>query len=260
MRIPWFLSCLPFVAPLCALEPLREMSTDRPDTTESPYTVPRGMIQVEASVADYSRDAVAGDGVSDQWTFGQINLKLGMSHASDLQLVVNSHAVAGESERGDRSRTSGFGDVTLRYKHNLWGNDAGTTAFAVMPYVTIPTHTGLSGEAWQGGLILPLAISFSERLSLGVMAEVDLVHDVETGGTDLEWLHSASLGVALTERLGMFFELVGIAGDDTAYAASCNAGITRALSDNLVLDAGVRIGMNRAAADFGIFSGISFRF
>ena len=78
--------------------------------------------------------------------------------------------------------------------------------------------------------------------------------------TDLEWLHSASLGVALTERLGMFFELVGIAGDDTAYAASCNAGITRALSDNLVLDAGVRIGMNRAAADFGIFSGISFRF
>jgi len=232
-----FLSLLASFSPLAAAEPVREMVTDRPDTTESPYSVPAGMYQIEASFFDYSREANRGEASADQWIFGQINFKLGVTHDSDLQVVVNSHAIAGQSQRGDITRTSGFGDITVRYKQNLWGNDSGTTAFALMPYVTIPTHTQVSEEAWAGGLIMPLAISLSDRLSLGLMGEMDIVHDAETSGQDLEWLHSATLGISLTEKLGMYFELVGIAGQDTNYQALFDTGLTFALTDNLVFDA-----------------------
>src|SRR6187402_3113627 len=39
---------------------MREMSTDRPDTTESAYTVDAGHYQIEMSFFDYSRDRSDG--------------------------------------------------------------------------------------------------------------------------------------------------------------------------------------------------------
>lgn len=235
------------------------MSTDRPDTTESAITVPAGLFQVEASLFDYSRDHASGLRET-QWIYGQVNLKAGLDDQTDLQLIVNSHAVAGVSERGDSTRTTGFGDLTLRLKRNLFGNDGGGPALALMPYLTVPTHTDVSDEAWAGGLIVPFGLDLSERVTLGLMAEVDLVHDAETGGHDLEWLHSATLGIGLTERVGQYLELVGIAGNDTNYQALFNTGLTFALTPTLVFDAGVRLGLNRPAPDFGVFSGVSFRF
>ena len=238
---------------------VRPMSTDRPDTTESPYTVPAGMFQVEASLFDYSRDHDSGLRQT-QWIYGQLNLKAGLGTHTDLQFILNSHAVAGVSERGDSTRTTGFGDITLRLKRNLFGNDSAGPALAIMPYLTVPTHTDVSDQAWAGGLIVPFGLELSERVTLGLMAEVDIVHDAETGGHDLEWLHSATLGFALTERLGCYTELVGIAGQDADYRALFDAGLTLAVTEQLVFDVGVRLGMNRAAEDFGVFSGVSFRF
>jgi len=241
------------------LEPVRPMSTDRPDTTESGYTVPAGMFQVEMSFFDFARDADRGR-VEDQWIFAQTNLKAGLTQSTDLQVILNSHAVAGESERGDATRTSGFGDITVRLKQNLFGNDSGPAAFALMPYVTIPTHSNVSDEAWAGGLIVPLSITLTDRLVLGLMIEADIVHDTDTNGYDLEWLHSATLGYSLTEKLGVYVELVGIAGQDAEYQGIFDAGLTFAINDSLIFDTGVRIGMNRPAPDFGVFSGVSFRF
>jgi len=252
-----FLSLLAALSSLSAQEAVREMVTDRPDTTEAPYSVPAGLYQIEASFFDYSRDANRGQGSAEQWIFGQINFKIGVTHDSDLQIIVDSYIQARET---GSPRATGFGDVTVRYKQNLWGNDSGTTAFALMPYVTIPTYTQVSEEAWSGGLIAPFAVSVSDRISLGFMGEMDIVHDAETNGYDLEWLHSATMGISLTEKLGMYLELVGIAGEDADYQGLFDTGLTYAVTDTLVFDAGVRLGLNRAAPDFGVFTGVSVRF
>ncbi len=235
---------------LRAADEPREMSTDRPDTTESPITVPAGMFQLETSFLDYSRDA--GD---ETWAFGLVNFKAGLSRNTDLQLVFDTWT----RERSDETR-SGFSDVTLRLKQNLWGNDGGTTALALMPYVKIPTGTEMSNGEWEGGLIVPLGINLSDRLYLGLMAEMDIVHDEDEGRHDLEWLHSATLGFGLTDKLGMYIELVGIAGTQTNYQALFDAGLTLAVTDNLIFDAGVRVGLNDAAENFGVFTGMSIRF
>ncbi len=240
-------------------EPVREMSTDRPDTTESAYSVPAGMFQVEMSFFDYSRDGDRGMSVDD-WIVGQVNFKIGVAENADLQIIFDTYTQSRSIENGVRDRHSGFADVTVRFKQNLWGNDSGKTAFALMPYVTIPTETELSGEAWAGGLIMPLSVSLSDRMSLGLMAEMDIVPDADTSGYDLEWLHSATLGISLTEKLGMYLEVVGIAGQDADYQALFDAGLTFALTDSLIFDAGMRLGMNRAAPDVGVFTGMSFRF
>ena len=55
----------------------------------------------------------------------------------------------------------GIDDLTLRLKMNFWGNDAGDTAFALMPFVTLPTHGREFGDQRHvtGGLIAPLAFT-----------------------------------------------------------------------------------------------------
>ena len=54
--------------------------------------------------------------------------------------------------------------------------------------------------------------------------------------------------------------LVGIAGTQSDYQALFDTGFTFAVTDNLIFDTGVRIGLNDAAEDFGVFTGMSIRF
>lgn len=241
-------------------EAVRPMSTDRPDVTESAYSVAPGFFQVEMSFFDYERDRAGPDRL-DSWIYGQINFKYGLSTNNDIQVVFDTHAVTRAIGADDeREITSGFGDVTVRFKHNLWGNDSGRTALSVMPYVTIPTGSEFSADAWAGGVTMPFAMTLTDRLSLGSMAQVDLVPDGETHGYDLEFLATVCLGLTLTERWGAYSEIIISAGEDTAAQLRSATGFTFAVTDDFVLDAGVRIGLNHAAPDLGVFSGVSFRF
>lgn len=145
----------------------RELSPDRPDATESPITVEAGVIQVESSLWSFSRNKDAGEKV-ESWTFGETNLKFGITDRSDLQLVLRPWMTERTRTFTSRSRAEGFGDIDIRWKQNLWGNDGGRTAFALMPFVSIPTQTAVSAGEWEGGLIAPLSIEISDRVGLGL--------------------------------------------------------------------------------------------
>ncbi len=240
--------------------PPRPMSTDRPDTTESPYTVPAKMFQIEASFFDFSRDRRGTSTRSKQWVFGQVNLKRGLAADTDLQIIVNSYSMAEQDEDGSRVHSNGFGDITLRLKQNLWGNDSGTTAMALMPYLTIPTHTSVSSHRWAGGLILPFAISLPNGWSLGLMSQFDFIERYESDSSEFQWLQSVTTGIPVTERISAYVEMVSIANPRAPVQLSGNAGINFQVTEELVFDVGCRIGINRAAPDLGVFSGFSVRF
>jgi hypothetical protein len=236
---------------------MREFETDRPDTTESPRTVPAGHFQAEISFLDFTRDdSDGGSGASD--LFGSMNLKLGLLDQVDLQVVFDAFTEERVTEGGKRTTTEGFGDVVTRLKVNLWGNDEGRTALALFPYVKFPTGTNLSNDQYEGGLILPFSMDLDDRHSLGFMVQTDFVHDGSTDGYDVEVLHSAVLGTALGERLGNYLEYVGVTGSD--YRSLFSGGFTFSPKDNVQYDLGIRVGLNQAAEDFGIFSGVSFRY
>lgn len=254
------LVALLLVLPLPALAQEREMSTDRPDKTESPYTVPAGRVQIELDFATYTRDRSDGFRLE---TIGvtPVNLKLGLARDTDLQLVVAPyiHQTATDLQSGARTKTDGFGDVTIRLKQNLWGNDDGKTAFALMPYVTLPTNTnGLGTDTVEFGLIAPLAISLSDSVDLGVMTEIDVVEDDDARGHRVNFVNSATLGFSLTDRLGLYTEIFTEKGAD--WNVTGDAGVTYRLTDELQLDTGVNLGLTDAADDVAVFVGLSRRF
>lgn len=241
---------------------MRELAPDRPDTTESPVTVDAGHFQIETSFFDYSRDK--SDGIrTEVFTYSSLNLKVGLTNRMDAQLLFDSYTVekSKDLDADETEKTGSFSDVIVRLKVNLWGNDGGKTAFAIFPFVKIPTGTKLSNDRVEGGLILPFSLGINDWLDLGMMIETDVLYDSDTDGYELAVVHTAVLGVSIADPVGFFLEYAGAAGTGGQdYQAAFNGGLTFPVTPDLQWDAGVRVGLNDAAEDFGCFAGMTVRF
>lgn len=238
---------------------LRDLVGDRPDGTESPTTVDAGHFQIETSFIEWARDR-SGGATAEEFLFGATNLRIGLLQHLELQVIFDLYARTEAKEgRGPVERADGFSDVTLRPKLNLWGNDGGSTALALLPSLKIPTGTELSNGEAEGGLAVPFSADLGAGLDLGLMAEVQWLHDEDSGGHEAEFIHTAVIGRDLTEVIGVYLEYIGIAGPG-AYQPHLSSGATWSLDANTALDFGVIAGLNDHAEDIRIFSGITVRF
>jgi Putative MetA-pathway of phenol degradation len=240
-----------FGTAISAADELRPLSTDRPDTTESPHTVDSGHFQFEMELANASRD-----GGDREFTIGELNAKIGLDASTDLQVVTPFY-------RQVRGGGEGFGDVEIRLKHNLWGNDGGPTALALMPFIKLPTaNDDLGNGEFEGGLIVPFGFDGPAGWSCAVMAECDLEADDEGGGYHFIGLTSATTSHDVTETTSVFLELVSVlsAESGAGWEAYFNTGIAWAVTPSWQLDGGVRMGLTEAATGFTPFLGASTKF
>jgi Putative MetA-pathway of phenol degradation len=118
---------------------LRELTTDRPDKTESPYTVDAGHYQIELDLLNYTQDCT--DQAVQTLAIAPSNLKVGLFNNVDLQFIVETYTILRTSGHDPQAHEtiSGFGDVLIRCKTNFWGNDGGTTAGGMMPFLKLLT-------------------------------------------------------------------------------------------------------------------------
>ena len=247
---------------------MREMSTDRPDRTESPYTVDAGHFQIEADLASYTYDHdTEGEANTrvDAWAFGLINFKVGLLNNVDLQTVVESyhHIRTRDLAAGEKTRQSGFGDITSRIKINLWGNDGGATALALMPYVKFPTNQDdIGNDSIEAGLIVPLAVALPGEFGLGLMTEIDFVRDADGSDLHPEFVNTITVARNLVGNLGGYVEFFSAVSteDDSEWVGTLDLGLTYGWTENIQLDAGVNIGVTRSADDLNPFMGITYRF
>ena len=246
---------------------LRELSTDRPDQTESPYTVDAGHWQIELDAANYLFDHDTSGGADIRtriWSIAPLNLKAGLTSRMDFQLLLDTHAGFRVEDRvsGVTVRGSGLGDLTTRLKINFWGNDGGPTAFAIMPFVKWPlSASSVRNGQTEGGIILPFALELPAGWGMGAMTEVDFVSD-GANGHDTEWLNSITFGCDLTDRLGSYIEFVAVSGNVPGFKwqGQLDLGFTYALAGGTQLDCGCNFGVTRSAPDYQLFAGVSRRF
>ena len=243
---------------------LREMATDRPDKTESAYTVDAGHYQVEMDILAYTYDR-SDDETVKTLNIAPLNLKVGVLNNVDLQIIVESYNIQRTADRvaGTSSRISGFGDLLLRTKINLWGNDGGPTALSVMPFVKFPTNQhGLGNDAVEGGIIFPFAMELPAEWGLGAQVEVDQVRDSNNSGYHQEYGSTITVSHDIVGKLGGYVELFSNVSTEAKadWIATFDFGFTYALSRDIQLDAGMNIGLTDAADDFNPFIGLSMRY
>jgi hypothetical protein len=229
--------------------------TDRPDYTESVETVPPGMTQIEGGYT-----FTQSDRHNNAQSLGELLIRTAIGSKSELRIGLNSYGVG----HGENGSSYGLEDASLGAKIVLRkgaeGGGLRRPAVSLIALTTLPTGTeDERGSHFQPTVKLCLGYTLSPRIDLGVNANYSYVND----GDDRygEFSPSASLGYALTDRVGSFFEYYSFHPfRDQPATYYLNTGMTYLLSDNAQLDVRVGSGLNGPSDDFFIGTGAAVRF
>jgi hypothetical protein len=245
----WRLAMLAaLVACVPHLEPLEPISTDRPDQTESAQLVPRGSVQVEGGAT------VASAHHARTTSYGEMLVRVGVHDALELRVEPLTYtAVRGAGA----PRAGGLEDLGLGIKVPLLRRDSVprfVPDVSVIGATSLPTGARhFRGEGAQPGAVLAADWSLAERLGFG--SNLTISRGRADGERYWERGASATLGIGLSERAGMYAEWFAVRDTrDDAAVHVLNSGITYKLSSDFQLDA--RIG--RGNRDSGSFGGIGF--
>ena len=248
------------------VEFMRGLETDRPDKTESPYSVDAGHFQLEMDLFTFTRQEEAGSGMAQRaWSLAPLNLKLGLLNNLDLQLVIEPylHVRTESLTSGQVTTQAGFGDTSLRAKVNLWGNDGGPTALAALPFVTFPTsQQGLGVGAVQGGLALPFAFDLPLDFGGGAQTGFAVVRNGTGAGCQVEFASSVTVNRSLTKQFSAYVEFWSLVSTEAGadWQGTFDFGGNFLVTPNLKLDAGVNLGVTSSADDWMPFVGLTWRY
>jgi hypothetical protein len=243
---------------------MRDFATDRPDKTESPYTVDAGHFQIETDLVAYTRDRSKSgteETSTSGYAFNLINLKAGLTNSIDLQALVETYNTQNSTINGETSKLSGFGDLTIRLKQNVLGNDEGDLALALMPFVKVPTNSGgLGNDSLEGGLIFPVGVALPGDWSMCMMLQYNVARN-EGDGYHGEWISSVTFSHDIIGNLAAYGELFSLSSSEAGsnWVATYDMGLTLEVVPNVQLDLGANLGITEAADDVNPFLGVSVR-
>jgi hypothetical protein len=246
---------------------MRKFTPDRPAKGFSVRTIDAGHFELEMDLVNYTYAKYLGI-VTRSIQVLDPNFKIGLTNWADLEIQFNGL----QAQRSFDSETAatvaqgtGFGDVILRTKINLVGNDGGPIGLAIIPYVKLPSETPvISNGAVEGGLIVPLALRLPQDYLVTLMTEVDALKDPDDGGRYANFVNLVGVSHSLpgVERAIATVELFSSVGADRAAPPiyTFDLGLNYRLDQHTILDVGLNLGLNNAAPKAQVYTGISLRF
>ncbi len=250
---------------------MRRFVTDRPHFTENPTTVDAGHVLIESGLFGYAlaRPDLEGT-ITEDYLFVDTNFRIGLTNSAEIDLILLPYGVVNTRpfDQSAAFRNSGIGRAQIRVKINLWGNDTfgepGSTNFALLPFVSLPTDrtNGVSPTHVEGGLVGFFEVKLSHMFDLELNEGVLYLRDDLATTHHTEYLTTANFEIEWTETFGTYHEVVAQLGrtDPLGDIVFFGNGFIYLLKENLQLDAGVNLGVTPAAPRINPFVGISTRF
>jgi hypothetical protein len=243
---------------------MRELSPDRPDKTESPYTVDAGHFQLEMDFANFTVDE-SNCVRTRAWNVAPFNVKIGLFNNVDLHFVFDDYLWVRTHDRVTRTTTtqSGAGDFTSRLKINLWGDDGGSTALGFLPFVKFPTNTDqLGNNSVEGGVLFPFAAKLPAGFDMGMETGVRLLRNEVGRSYHEQFVNSVTFGHALIGKLDGYLEFFSSVSTErgSQWIGTIDFGLTYPIAENVQLDCGCNAWVTRSADDLNTFTGITVRF
>jgi hypothetical protein len=241
---------------------LRGFATDRPTKSNSPITVDAGHFQIETDLFNTTHSNAGGVTTRLYTAFDPV-LKLGITDHIDVEVQFNGYNWLETLAPGARvQRRSGAGDLYLRSKVNLFGNEGGP-AMALIPYVKFPAAAQPIGNGQtEGGLIAtyihPLPLDFT----LLIMPEVDVLKNYAGAGRHFNFTQLINISHPVGPSVTAYGEFYSALGSDarTPPVYTLDGAVAWAVTDTLQVDVGANVGLNRAAPKLQLYAGMAKRF
>ncbi|MBC6611885.1 transporter [Hymenobacter sp. BT507] len=231
---------------------MRPLTPDRPGVTESPITVDAGHVQFETDLGrliDSKPSVVPRHRTIRADAFV---LKMGLTNRTDVQLFLDAYewdrTFATDTSATQRHR--GFGDITLRVKHNFIGNDSasGPLSVGLIGYVRLPTGGPQGAGGFEYGVLLPATYVLNDNWNLSAQLPARLVFDRDAGRHYVETAPSINLDHSFKPWLTGFVELVATHDFRTArWEEAVNVGPVFFVGKNIQFDFGRHFALTREA-------------
>ena len=225
----------------------------RPLTTDDAWTVEKGYFQLETGF-----DAARQDNHDREYS-PSATLTYGLLEQLDLGVGSGyffSYPKVGQKENG-------LADTEVKLKYRPLDEKDWRPAFALTGTLKIPIASkskGLGSGQTDFGMNAIITKSFGKRLVLHLNAGYTFIGEDHV---DNELNYSMAVQLILTEKLALVGEFVGInnlngrKGDDLL---SGLIGIQLSITDKFIWDAGIEMGMSKAAPDYRFITGVTFLF
>ena len=221
------------------------------------------MVQVETTIAAWTHDK-SGEVETEELAIGETAFNYGLTDRMDVEITIAPFGQVTVKAAGERERDSGFGDIRLRAKYRVTA-DSSPLQVAVLPFVKLPTAKRSMGNGKvEGGIAIPMQWSIpGSTLALILEPELDILADGDGDGYHAGMVQVVGLGLPLSSRFGVSADIRAVwdwdpSGTTRQYAAGASGAYL--LSNDVQLDAGVNVGLNRETSDVQVYSGIAFRF
>jgi hypothetical protein len=238
-------------------DPDDPIATDRPDFTESSTTVGLGTLQLETGYT-FTSD---GSGVARvrSHSYPETLFRYGIV-ADWLEFRVGQNFA---SELNSGNSTHGAEDLYLGFKLALTRQSGMLPEVAIVPQLTVPTGS----RAFSAGQSLPgvnllYGWDLTENISTAGSTQFNRATDEATGHDYTEWAQSWTVGYSLTEQLGAYTEWYSFIPHSANSVDSqhyFNGGFSYQFTSNVQWDIRAGVGLNDAADDYFVGSGLSLR-
>lgn len=241
-----------------AQDALPEMSTDRPDQTESSSVVTPGTVQIETGVV-FEQDS-EGEGASKVKTtvlsYPTTLVRIGLLKSMELRLVGSLASQTVKPEQGEEISASGVSEVEIGTKLYIAEEDG------ILPEIALNLHMALpiGDDAFRIPSAAPhFRFLFSHTLSdmFGIGYNIGGEWDGATPAGSL--VYTLSLAAGLTDELGCFAEVFGSKPSEQDVNMAFDAGVTYLLSPNFQLDASFGVPLTDDAPVTFVSAGVSLR-
>jgi hypothetical protein len=233
---------------------LRPLTSDAYDHVTDARTIGAGQFQLEGAMINYYFNSPTPRFYPSSEYVWDPRITVGLWTNVDL-FVHPSYEIRNYDYK---SGTSEFGRVNTGIKANLWGNESGTTAFGVMPYLSIPTH----GGNVLGGMDVALLV----RLMHGFYVKFDSdFYTIENGNDTVypAFGNSMSINKVLCSKAEAYCYLDSDVTTESSqpWGGYAGFGLKYNFTNNLQIFAGMGFGLNSSSSyDYNPRLGAIWRF
>ena len=243
----------------------RDLCAQRPGLATPACTVDPGHVLIETGLADWTREHDDGERQSTV-LIGATLARLGIGSSTEVQLGWSPYGHQRTRDRldGTVERQGGTGDVMLGLKQNVANPDGHGLSIALLPSVTLPVGREPIGAGdWGATMLVPVTYDLSDAVQLEWTPEIDAAVDQDGNGRHLAYGSVVGVEWELVDGIELVGEIQATRDrDPSEHTTAWLAGLSAAWqpSHHIQFDIGGAAGLNRAAPDLRVYTGVAALF
>jgi hypothetical protein len=236
-----------FISFITFAQDIEPIQADRPDQTETPSLVPKGMFQVEAGFS-YQKE----NDDSDSFALPSVLWKHGVNKWFELRLITEF-----VKEKNEIEDISGFNTILVGCKIKMFEEKGLIPKTSFIGHVLFPSiaSTQYKTNYYAPEFRFVMQHTLSEKFSLSYNLGSEWNGETNTPVA----IYTLTTGYSITNKLGSYVELFGFAPKNDKANHSFDGGITYLINNNFMLDLSSGFGITENAPDYYVAVGFSFR-